>query len=160
MPATPYRVLFVCMGNICRSPAGENTFAKLVRDAGREDSISWDSAGTFGYHAGKAPDRRMTETLEKRGIPVSGQAREFVVSDFDDFDLILTMDEENYANVLRLARSDQDRARVSRFTDFCTEHAETEVPDPYYGGGAGFELVAEMMLDGCAGILEKIQKER
>ena len=102
----------------------------------------------------------MAAALERRGIPVSGQAREFVVSDFDDCDLILTMDEENYENVLRLARSDQDRGRVSRFTDFCTEHAHTEVPDPYHGGDAGFKLVADMMLDGCAGVLEKIRKDR
>ena len=147
------------MGNICRSPAGENIFAKLVRDAELEKSITWDSAGTYGYHAGNRPDRRMSEVLKERGIPVSGRAREFVVSDFDDFDLIITMDEENYANIVRLARSEEDRNRVQRFTHYCTEHDHTEVPDPYYGGAAGFDLVADLMLDGCAGILDEVRKK-
>lgn len=150
------RILFVCLGNICRSPAGENTMRDLLRREEVKD-ISLDSAGTAGYHIGKGPDPRMTATLEDRGIRVTGQARQFTKQDFDDFDLIIPMDEDNRKDILRLARSDSDRDKVEPFMPFCENFSNTEVPDPYYGGQDGFELVADIMADGCSGILAALR---
>ena len=149
-------VLFVCLGNICRSPAGENVFRHMVREAGLQDSISCDSAGTIGYHTGNDPDARMSKTIWNRGYEVTGTSRQVSLRDFEDFDLILTMDEENYSNIIALTKNDEQRARVKRFTDFCTEHEEKEVPDPYYGGDQGFELVADMIEDGSRGVLDSL----
>lgn len=149
-------VLFVCMGNICRSPAGENVFRHFVQKAGLSDWIHCDSAGTIGYHTGNAPDARMSKTIRTRGYEVTGTARQFSLRDFEKFDLILTMDEENYANIIELAKTDTHRTKVQRFTHFCTEHEEKEVPDPYYGGNEGFELVADMIEDGSEGILSHL----
>lgn len=151
------RLLFVCLGNICRSPAGENTMRHLLAEHGIE-GISLDSAGTAGWHRGKGPDPRMTATLKDRGIAVAGSARQFVESDFDGFDLILAMDEENRADILKLARNDVQRAKVRPFMSLCLNHDLTEVPDPYYGGQDGFELVADIMRDGCEGILRELGK--
>lgn len=151
------RILFVCLGNICRSPAGENTMRALVQQEGRE-GVSLDSAGTAGYHIGKGPDPRMTATLRKRGIAVSGQARQFSKKDFENFDLILTMNEENRRDILRLASSEEDRAKVKSFMGFCEKFSQREVPDPYYGEDEGFELVADIMADGCRGILDWLSK--
>lgn len=111
----------------------------MVQKAGLENSFFCDSAGTIGYHAGSAPDSRMSKTIRNRGYEVSGAARQFDPSDFQDFDLILTMDEENYAHIIKLAKTADERAKVKRFTDFCTRHEKGEVPDPYYGGNEAFE---------------------
>jgi protein-tyrosine phosphatase len=159
MATIPYRVLFVCMGNICRSPAGDNVFRHYVGEAGLADSITCDSAGTLDYHTGNPPDHRMSAALQHRGIPIQGQARHFTRSDFQNFDLILTMDDDNLRDILALAKTPEEETKVKRFTDFCTEHDLHEVPDPYYGGDAGFELVADLMEDGCAGLLEQVRKE-
>lgn len=152
-----FRVLFVCWGNICRSPAGENVFRHLLSESDYADSIECDSAGTIDAHAGNSPDQRMGQTLEQRGIKVEGAARQIRTSDFDTFDLILTMDDFNRQEVLVLTRSKEDRAKVRSFTEFCQEHEATEVPDPYYGGDSGFELVADLITDGCQGLLEHIE---
>jgi len=159
MPRTPFNVLFVCMGNICRSPAGENIFRHQVIEAGFEDEFRIDSAGTHDYHPGKGPDRRMCATLSKRGIPSEGRARHFTAQDFLDFDLILTMDDENYANVTALDSEGGYRDKVRKFTSFCTDddNQHPEVPDPYYGGSQGFERVADMLEDGCAEIIRRYQ---
>ncbi|MDA8975369.1 low molecular weight phosphotyrosine protein phosphatase [Akkermansiaceae bacterium] len=149
-------VLFVCLGNICRSPAGENVFRHMVKEAGLNDRIHCDSAGTTGYHTGNDPDARMSRTIRNRGYEVTGFSRQISLRDFKDFDLILTMDEVNYTNVIALTKNDEQRARVKRFTDFCTEHEEKEVPDPYYGGDQGFELVADMIEDGSRGVLDSL----
>lgn len=130
----------------------------MVREAGLEGAISCDSAGTIGYHTGNAPDSRMSKTIQSRGYEVSGTSRKISLRDFEDFDLILTMDEENYENVIEIAKNDAQRARVKRFTDFCTEHDYPEVPDPYYGGDEGFELVTDLMEDGCSGIIDSLNK--
>ena len=146
------------MGNICRSPAGENIFRHLLLENQLSGPVRCDSAGTIGFHTGKKPDARMSKTIKKRGYPVSGSARQFGVRDFEIFDLILTMDDENYANVMKLAKSEDHRSRVHKFTDFCTRHSHNEVPDPYYGGDEGFELVADLIEDGAAGLLAHIRK--
>ena len=159
MPERCYRVLFVCMGNICRSPAGENIFRHLVEKAGLSEDIRCDSAGTIGYHTGKEPDTRMSKTVRGRGYEMTGSARQFLTQDFEDFDLVFTMDDENYDNVMKLAESDEARARVRKFTDFCIAHDHSEVPDPYYGGEDGFELVANLIEDGAGELLAFIRSE-
>ncbi len=157
---TPFQVLFICMGNICRSPAGENIFRHLVTTASLDQQITCDSAGTIGFHSGKSPDARMSKTIKKRGYQVTGFSRQFSLRDFETFDLILTMDHENHANIIKLAKNDQDRAKVRKFTDFCTKHDHSEVPDPYYGGNTGFELVADLIEDGSEGLLAHIRQSQ
>ena len=152
-------VLFVCMGNICRSPAAEIVFRKVVAAAGLEGRIGIDSAGTIGYHAGDPPDRRMAATLRARGYPVAGRARQVVREDFGRFDLILPMDEDNEAVLKRLAPRNGTRARVVPFVRFCSEPGARHVPDPYYGGADGFERVADLVEDGCRGLLEHLRRE-
>ena len=148
------KILFVCLGNICRSPAAEIVFTKKMRDAELSHAFSCDSAGTHNYHPGKSPEKRMAAVLMKRGYPIMGTARHFQAADFDNFDLILPMDADNLANLEKVIRSGADRAKIKSFTSFCTRHEGiTEVPDPYYGGAEGFELVADLIEDGCDGIL-------
>lgn len=149
------KVLFICLGNICRSPAGENIFRHSVREAGVEDQFNIDSAGTEAWHTGKAPDSRMSETLRSRGIPVTGKARQITTLDLEKFDLILTMDDANYKNVKQLDPTEVYAPKIQKFTSYCKNHSETEVPDPYYGGQAGFELVADLLVDGCAELVKK-----
>ena len=157
MPRTPFHVLFVCLGNICRSPAGENIFRHQVKKAGLENEIVIDSAGTHNFHTGKRPDQRMCDTLTSRGIASNGSARQFKAADFQKFNLILTMDDENYDNVSRLAKDATDLAKVKMFTSFCTlpENQTPDVPDPYYGGEEGFEKVVDMLEDGCSQIIRQ-----
>ena len=141
------------MGNICRSPAGENILRNLIEQNGHRRSIECDSAGTIGYHLGNPPDRRMLDTLRRRGIEATGAARRFDVEDFERFDLILAMDDDNLADLLAAAETEVHRAKVRRFVDFCEHYDESEVPDPYYGGEDGFKFVVELIEDGCRGLL-------
>ena len=154
-----FSVLFVCWGNICRSPAGENVFRHLLEESKMKNQITCDSAGTIDAHTGKAPDERMRATLEQRKIPVCGAARKISIEDFKDFDLILTMDDFNRQEVLAAAPDAEARAKVHPFTGFCKDHEADEVPDPYYGGPSGFELVADLIEDGCQGLLAHIEKQ-
>ena len=143
------RVLFVCLGNICRSPLAENIFREHVRRAGREGEFEIDSAGTGAYHVGESPDRRMSATAREHGLELTGEARQFRQSDFDEFDWIIAMDASNRANMLRLARDNNDRAKVHMLLEFDpnasnTSHIE-DVQDPYYGGASGFEKVYQIV---------------
>jgi protein-tyrosine phosphatase len=155
----PFRVLFVCMGNICRSPAAEIVFRQQVGDAGLDQAIHIDSAGTIGYHAGKGPDPRMAETLRRRGYPIAGRARQVTARDLAEFDLILAADHENIADLHRLDRDGLHRGKIRLLVDFCVEKEATHVPDPYYGGQQGFEEVADLVEDACAGLLEEIRAQ-
>lgn len=154
-----YNILFVCMGNICRSPAGENIFRQVVKKSGLSEQIHCDSAGTIGIHSGNKPDSRMSETIRRRGYEVTGYARQFIVKDFELFDLILTMDNENYQNVIELSETEEDRSKIRKFTNFCSKHHHDEVPDPYYGGDDGFQVVADLGEDGAKGLLEYVKKK-
>ncbi|MBC8127858.1 MAG: low molecular weight phosphotyrosine protein phosphatase [Gloeobacteraceae cyanobacterium ES-bin-144] len=149
-----HHVLFVCLGNICRSPAAEIIFRKKVADAGRSDDFLIDSAGTIGDHQGSPPDSRMAQTLRSNGLTVTGQARKILARDLQTFDLIVTMDESNLKDVRRLDPSGELHAKIRPFVGFCTHHNDPRVPDPYYGGQRGFEHVVELLNDGCDGILE------
>lgn len=147
------KILFVCLGNICRSPAAENVFRHLATQAGCLHDFVIDSAGTAGWHTGKRPDHRMCQTLESRNIPSTGAARQLSADDLNTFDLILAMDDENYANILKLDPSGQFHHKVKKFTAYCQNHPHKQVPDPYYGGQDGFDLVLDLLLDGCSNLL-------
>lgn len=157
MNQTTIRILFVCMGNICRSPAAHCVFQHLVDQAGLGGCIEVDSAGTHGYHVGNPPDARMQAVLRKAGVPVIGGARQLEVEDFYAFDRILCMDEDNFSIALRLRRSDA-KARLERFADCIGDPAIDHVPDPYYGD-EGFDNVLAMVTRGCHNLLEQCQQE-
>ncbi|NEQ53458.1 MAG: low molecular weight phosphotyrosine protein phosphatase [Leptolyngbya sp. SIO3F4] len=150
------RLLFVCLGNICRSPSAENIMNYLLEQRGLQQQVSCDSAGTSSYHIGSSPDSRMTVAAKKRGIKLVGRARQFTVADFDQFDLILAMDDSNYRNILSLDSSDKYGHKVKRMCDFCREHPDREVPDPYYGGADGFDYVIDLLMDACDGLLQEL----
>ncbi|MGJ8654012.1 MAG: low molecular weight protein-tyrosine-phosphatase [Opitutaceae bacterium] len=150
------KILFLCMGNICRSPAGHCVFQHLVDEAGLSDQFEIESAGTIGFHVGSPPDHRMQQTMCARGIPIIGQSRQLSSSDLQYYDLILAMDEDNLAGARSLDRSKASWDKIKLFCEYCTEHNETEVPDPYYGGDQGFEHVMNMIEDGCRNLLKSL----
>lgn len=129
----------------------------LIEQAGLSDRIICDSAGTSSYHIGSAPDRRMAAAAVNRGIKLLGQARQFKKSDFEEFDLILAMDKENYRDILYLDKEGKYRDKVRLICDFATNHQEKEVPDPYYGGRDGFDRVINLLFDACDGLLQEIK---
>jgi protein-tyrosine phosphatase len=152
------RVLFVCMGNICRSPAAEIIFRQQVADAGRDAEFEIDSAGTIGYHQGSPPDPRMSDALRRRGFQITGKARQIAAKDLESFDLIVTMDESNLTDVRNLDPSGRHHGKIRPLVGFCTTHDDPRVPDPYYGGQRGFEHVIDLLIDGCEGILREFDQ--
>ena len=152
----PYKLLFVCLGNICRSPAAENIMNHLIQRKGLNESIICDSAGTSSYHVGSLPDRRMTAAAKQRGISMQGRARQFEIADFEEFNLILAMDRDNYGNICSLDRKQRYRDKVKLMCDFCSHFSEQEVPDPYYGGSEGFDHVIDLLEDACEGLLHYV----
>ncbi|WP_082336838.1 low molecular weight protein-tyrosine-phosphatase [Rhizobium ecuadorense] len=154
---TPINILFVCMGNICRSPLAEGIFNHLVAEAGLTGRFAIDSAGTGGWHEGEQPDRRSIATAKSHGIDISGQrARRIRSSDFRDFDLIVAMDRDNVAALEMIAPPE---ATLHLFGDIALGTGE-DIPDPYNGGPAGFELVYTRLLTGCSTLLEALGAER
>jgi protein-tyrosine phosphatase len=151
----PYKLLFVCLGNICRSPSAENIMNHLIDQAGLSDEIVCDSAGTSSYHIGSPPDRRMNAAaVAKLGITLRGRARQFIKADFQDFDLILAMDRDNYDDIIALDPTGQYHNKVHLMCEFCSRHKLKEVPDPYYGGTEGFNQVIDLLVDACEGLLQ------
>ena len=150
------KLLFVCLGNICRSPSAENIMNHLIQEHGFQAQVVCDSAGTAGYHIGKPPDRRMTAAAQRRGIALIGQARQFTPSDFEKFDLILAMDQENYEDILDLDPEKKYIHKVKMMCEFCQEYPDKEVPAPYYGGADGFDYVINLLLDACDGLLKTV----
>ncbi len=149
-------VLFVCMGNICRSPTAEGVFRHFVVEAGLADKIEIDSAGTHAYHIGDPPDRRATAAAERRGVSLAEiRARRVCDEDVERFDYIIAMDEDNQMRLLEQA-PDELRLKVQLFLSFASGD-ETEVPDPYYGGGAGFERVLDLVEEASRGLLESLR---
>lgn len=154
------RVLFVCLGNICRSPAAEGVLRAMARDRRLDDRLEVDSAGTYGGHAGQLPDPRMREAALRRGYSLTHRARQVRREDFSQFDRIVAMDASNYRNLCRLAPSSQAAERVVRMADFFRRFSgQQEVPDPYYEGREGFERVLDLLEDACQGLLEEITAE-
>lgn len=150
------RVLFVCMGNICRSPTAHGVFRDLIRRQHLDHWISVDSAGTHAYHMGEPPDRRSQETARRRGVEIRDlRARQVTVGDFLDFDHVLAMDRDNYHHLAALCPRDQAH-KLRLFMDFAVGQYPREVPDPYYGGASGFDAVFDMISVAAAGLLAKI----
>lgn len=151
------KVLFVCMGNICRSPSAEGVFRKLVEDQQLTGVIEIDSAGTHAYHVGESPDPRAQSTALSREIDLSDlRARQFESKDFNDFDYVIAMDESNYRNMNDIDPGD-GKGKLHLFLEFASRHSEKEVPDPYYGGNRGFERVFTMIQDASEGLLDHIR---
>jgi protein-tyrosine phosphatase len=152
------RVLFVCLGNICRSPLAQGVFENALRREGLEDEVFVDSAGTGSWHVGHPPDERAQRSARFRGLDLSTQrARRVTPDDCQSFDYILTMDEENYRAVSALCR--QGGAEVRPFLDYAADSPETEVPDPYYGRPDGFEHVLDLVEEASEGLLEEIKEK-
>lgn len=141
-----HTVLFICLGNICRSPAAEGIMKTLVEKAGLQDEFEIDSAGIGGWHVGQLPDSRMRKCGAEHGYNFNSHARQFQKSDFARFETIVVMDNENYRAITSMASSEADRKKVVRMADFLTHHREyTTVPDPYYGDYSDFELVITLL---------------
>ncbi|MBK1881774.1 low molecular weight phosphotyrosine protein phosphatase [Luteolibacter pohnpeiensis] len=155
-PQPPYRVLFVCMGNICRSPAAENVFRQQVADAGRSAEFYIDSAGTLDYHEGSPPDPRMARTLKSHGYPADGFARPLKKADLENFDWVLYMDDDNRREINRLDRDRSQQQKIRPFVEYCSENHASHVPDPYQGGQEGFELVLRLIEDAGRGLLASL----
>lgn len=152
------KVLFVCMGNICRSPSGEAVFKKMIEKASLSAQYEIDSAGTIAAHAGEQADRRMQRHASRRGYLLDSISRKVLPEvDFQYFDYIIAMDDSNYDDLVRMARSDEEVKKVSKMTDYSQNYSYASVPDPYYGGDEGFELVLDLLEDACRGLLEFIE---
>jgi protein-tyrosine phosphatase len=152
-------VLFVCMGNICRSPTAHGVFVKMLEDKGLLDKVRVDSAGTHAYHVGEKPDQRATEAAQKRGVDLTPlRARKALESDFEEFDYVLAMDHDNYAILASMCPAGkQDKLKM--FLDFAPDDLRTrEVPDPYYGGARGFEYVLDLVEDASRGLIRHLQQ--
>lgn len=152
------KVLFVCMGNICRSPTAEGVFRKLVNEAGLGEMIEIGSAGTHGYHVGEPPDPRAQETARQRGIDLSDlRGRAATRADIVRYDYILAMDSDNVENLLEICPEGHDQ-KIRLLLEFAPQRPEREVPDPYFGGTAGFDRVLDMIEEAAKGLLDDIRK--
>lgn len=160
------RILFVCLGNICRSPTAEAVMTRLVAEAGLEQAIEVDSAGTGAWHVGSPPDERATAAAAARGIAMGGSARQVRTEDFDTFDLLIAMDAENHRHLRALAPHAEAGAKVRMLREFDPasarwgagrDAASLDVPDPYYGGEDGFDRVLDLVEAACAGLLDELR---
>jgi len=153
------KILFVCLGNICRSPSAEAVFKKIVKDKGLDDQFEIDSAGTHAYHAGEQADARMRKHAINRNLRLTSISRAFNLrSDFDEFDMIIAMDKDNLLNLRQFARNSDDMKKLYLMTDFSTAFGYDHIPDPYYGGSAGFELVLDLLEDAGEGLYQHLKK--
>ncbi|KAL8158496.1 hypothetical protein V2J09_000033 [Rumex salicifolius] len=178
-PTKPFSVLFVCLGNICRSPAAEGVFRDLVNKKGFDSQFTIDSAGTIDYHEvqflslflsgqGNPADSRMRLSAKRRGVEITSISRPIRPSDFNEFDLILAMDKQNRADILKAFSGwkkrhnlpDEASKKVKLMCSYCKRHDEEEVPDPYYGGAQGFEKVLDLLDDACESLLDSIVSEK
>lgn len=154
------RILFVCLGNICRSPAAQGVMQHLVDEAGLTGRYTLDSAGTYSGHCGELPDKRMRVHAARRGYELTHRSRPIRPSDFEDFDVMVAMDDSNFHNLKRMAPTVEDEGKIVRMTDFCRLHPFHDcVPDPYYEGASGFELVLDLLEDACKGLLDSTRSD-
>ncbi len=151
------KLLFVCLGNICRSPSAEGVMQALVDGRKLSKRYGIDSAGTAAYHVGERADRRMRSHAAKRGYDLTSRARQCVASDLREFDHIFAQDDSNYHNILALDPSGEHHHKVHRMVEFCDHCPEGEVPDPYYGGAAGFERVLDILEESCGALLDQLE---
>lgn len=151
------KILFVCLGNICRSSSAEGVMRHLVSRAGRDADFEIDSAGILSYHRGELPDSRMRAHAARRGYNLTHRSRPVATDDFLHFDLIIGMDDRNIDDLRERAPSPEAYRKIHRMTDYCTLHPHADhVPDPYYGGAEGFEYVLDLLEDACAGLLARL----
>lgn len=150
------KILFLCMGNICRSPAAHCVFQQLINNAGLTDQYLVDSAGTIQYHEGSPPDGRMQDAMRKRKIPIIGTSRPLKYEDLAIFDLILAMDQSNLEDAKSLDPEKKWHHKLQLFTNYCRDPKLKEVPDPYYGYDDGFELVLDIIEEGCEALYQKL----
>ncbi|MDE7117706.1 MAG: low molecular weight phosphotyrosine protein phosphatase [Bacteroidaceae bacterium] len=150
------KILFVCLGNICRSPMAEAVMRKLVKDRGLETEFELDSAGLISYHEGEGADLRMKSHAYRHGYNITHLSRPVKELDFEVFDLIVCMDDSNWDRLHRQAPTVEAEEKIVRMTDYCRTHVIDHVPDPYYGGALGFENVIEILEDACEGLLESL----
>ncbi len=151
------RIIFVCLGNICRSPAAEAIFKHKIAQTGFSDSYIVDSAGIHGYHSGENADIRMIRHASRRGITIDSISRQFKYEDFDKFDYIIGMDDSNIKALKKIALSNEDLLKISKMTDYSASLNISQVPDPYYGGYDGFERVLDILDDSINGLIKKIE---
>ncbi len=155
------RVLFVCLGNICRSPTAEGVMRALIAEEGLEEAVAIESAGTGDWHLGDPPDHRATAAAADRGIELAGEARQVRRADLEEFDLVIAMDHDNLAELRRMAATEH-QPKLSLLREFdaaAVEAGELAVPDPYFGGSDGFEQVLDLVHSACAGLLQHIREE-
>lgn len=153
------KILFVCMGNICRSPAAEGVMKSLVNQNGLKDKVFIDSAGTIDYHSSELPDSRMIEAAAERGYELNHKARQITKSDLEKFDYIITMDDQIHRSVQRLDSQKKFQNKIFKMTDFLSELKANEIPDPYYGDKSDFEYSLDLIEDATKGLLKHIQNE-
>jgi protein-tyrosine phosphatase len=152
------RILFVCMGNICRSPTAEGVMRRLLEEAGLTDRVEVESAGTGGWHVGEPPDERATLAARRRGVTLAGAARQVRAADFRDFDLLIAMDRANLRELLAAAPDEEAAERVRLLREFDpASSGDLDVPDPYFGGDRGFETVLDMVEAACRGLLDELR---
>lgn len=151
------KILFVCLGNICRSPAAQGIMQKYINQAGLQDKFLLDSAGLYGGHAGELPDSRMRIHARERGYVLDHRSRPVRTADFDDFDIIVAMDDSNYHRLREMAPTLEDRDKVVRMIDYVKGFPQYHsVPDPYYEGSEGFEIVLDLLEEGCLNLLNSL----
>ena len=154
------RLLFVCLGNICRSPSAEGVMKKLVKESGLEHEIEIDSAGILSIHQGELPDPRMRKHASDRGYLLDSRSRPVKIADFYNFDLIIGMDDQNIQDLKKLAPDLESSSKIHHMSEYLSTHVYDHIPDPYYGGAEGFELVLDLLEDACSGLLEVISSDR
>lgn len=153
------RILFICLGNICRSPSAEAIMKHYVKERGLEEQFFIDSAGISGYHSGDPADKRMQQHAILRGYELTSLSRKFYPdADFEGFDMIIGMDDQNVRDLRQMATTEEERGKIYKMTDFCQRFSYRDsVPDPYYGGDSGFELVLDLLEDAVEGLLERLK---
>ncbi|TYP93373.1 protein tyrosine phosphatase [Fodinibius salinus] len=152
----PYKICFVCLGNICRSPTAEGIFQHLIDEAGLSEFFEIDSAGTSAYHIGESANSKSQRTANKYGITLHSKARQFNASDLENFDLVLAMDNENFNNVCQMA-DEHHQSKIRRMRDFDPDPGNREVPDPYHGGAEGFENVFQIVKRSCQQLIDELR---
>jgi len=153
------KVLFVCLGNICRSPTGEAVFKKMLESAGLQHKVDVDSCGTSANHAGEPADVRMRTHASERGYDLTSVARGLTAADLKTFDFVLAMDDQNFADIQALDKDGSSKEKIFKMTSFCKDKPVKDVPDPYYGGPDGFETVLDILEDACTGLLAEVRKK-